>query len=299
MQGGARRTGSKSDRGPCWTYHCAACSCFCYGLQACNRKCTSGDAPSAGPALWLRTGSTKLLSRRPSSRIAALHSDYLPADKPLASSFQLFLDSDRNHVVICSLTVSHQPGHPPLPSRFCVRPRSLSTFDCQLLTSSSSTFQCAGRLPRLPRLPRASRGPDRGVGACRACPDFVGELLGTLDFSSLGLILNLQLSTFNRVSFPSPSSPYLCALCALCGENSSSFRSCLMSRHSPLATNSFIIRTSETPLPQLLYNPHLQAPLGSAGNKGLITGIIYLTSPSISVILSFCSTPAQFRQDGA
>ncbi len=44
-----------------------------------------------------------------------------------------------------------------------------------------------------------------------------------------------------------------------------------MSRHSPLATNSFIIRTSETPLPQLLYNPHLQAPLGSAGNKGLIT----------------------------
>ncbi len=36
------------------------------------------------------------------------------------------------------------------------------------------------------------------------------------------------------------------------GENSSSFRSSL-------------------PLPQLLYNPHLQAPLGSAGNKGLIT----------------------------
>src|SRR6266571_822187 len=33
----------------------------------------------------------------------------------------------------------------------------------------------------------------------------------------------------------------------------------------------FIIRTYETPLPQLLYNPHLQAPLGSAGNKGLIT----------------------------
>src|SRR5712692_4270341 len=35
--------------------------------------------------------------------------------------------------------------------------------------------------------------------------------------------------------------------------------------------NSFTIRTSKTPLPQLLYNPHLQAPLGSAGNKGLIT----------------------------
>src|SRR6266852_9243387 len=55
------------------------------------------------------------------------------------------------------------------------------------------------------------------------------------------------------------------------GENSSSFRSSLIPRHSPLTTNSFTIRTSKTPLPQLLYNPHLQAPLGSAGNKGLIT----------------------------
>src|SRR5260370_10442973 len=35
--------------------------------------------------------------------------------------------------------------------------------------------------------------------------------------------------------------------------------------------NSFTIRTSKTPLPQPLYNPHLQAPLGSAGNNGLIT----------------------------
>src|SRR6266436_6468135 len=76
---------------------------------------------------------------------------------------------------------------------------------------------------------------------------------------------------FNRVSFLSPSSPHLCALCVLCGENSSSFRSSLIPRHSPLTTNSFTIRTSKTPLPQLLYNPHLQAPFGSAGNKGLIT----------------------------
>src|SRR6266516_1102015 len=76
---------------------------------------------------------------------------------------------------------------------------------------------------------------------------------------------------FNRVSFLSPSSPHLCALCVLCGENSSSFRSSLIRRHSPLTTKSFTIRTSKTPLPQLLYNPHLRAPLGSAGNKGLIT----------------------------
>ena len=111
--------------------------------------------------------------------------------------------------------------------------------------------------------------------------------VSALDSSSLGLTLNLQsevrrlsrpeiptrsgLSTFNRVSFPAPSSPHLCALCVLCGENSSSFRSSLILRHSPFTTNSFTIRTSKTPLPQLLYNPHLQAPLGSAGNKGLIT----------------------------
>ncbi len=37
------------------------------------------------------------------------------------------------------------------------------------------------------------------------------------------------------------------------------------------SSNSFTIRTSKTPLPQLLYNPHLRAPLGSAGNKGFIT----------------------------
>src|SRR6266704_7173293 len=36
------------------------------------------------------------------------------------------------------------------------------------------------------------------------------------------------------------------------------------------SSKPFRIRTSKTPLPQLLYNPHLQAPLGSAGNKGLI-----------------------------
>src|SRR6266487_4693918 len=41
---------------------------------------------------------------------------------------------------------------------------------------------------------------------------------------------------------------------------------------APLTSSkSFTIRTSETPLLQLLYNPHLQTPLGSAGNKGLIT----------------------------
>src|SRR5713101_8151219 len=39
------------------------------------------------------------------------------------------------------------------------------------------------------------------------------------------------------------------------------------------SSKSFTILTSKTPLPQLLYNPHLRAPLGSAGNKGLITSL--------------------------
>ncbi len=139
------------------------------------------------------------------------------------------------------------------------------------LASSSPRNLCARPLPRLRLYRGASRGAGPGVGTCPACRDFVGEFLGALDSSYLGLALNLQLSTFNRVSFLFPSSPHLCALCVLCGENSLSFRSSLIPRHSPLTTNSFIIRTSKTPLPQLLYNPHLQAPLGSAGNKGLIT----------------------------
>ncbi len=154
-------------------------------------------------------------------------------------------------MVICSLILRHQPGHSLLHRGLFVPPPSFSTFNFELLTSSSPTFQCAARLPR----------PGQSAGACP-------ELLGSLDFSSLGLTFNFQPSTFNCVFFPSP---HLCALCVLCGKNSLSFRSSLIPRHSPLATNSFTIRTSETPLPQLLYNPYLQAPLGSAGNKGLIT----------------------------
>src|SRR6266704_329848 len=122
---------------------------------------------------------------------------------------------------------------------------------------------------------------------CRASlplPKLSAPCFSPLDFPSLSMTLNLQpevrrlsrpeiptrsgLSTFNRVSFLSPTSPHLCALC---GENASSFRSSLIPRQSPLTAKSFTISTSETPLPQLLYNPHLQASLGSAGNKGLIT----------------------------
>src|SRR6266851_5741425 len=177
----------------------------------------------------------------------------IPARNPFKHlHLQLSLDRSRNHVVICSLRLSHQPGRTapqaaPLRN-LCVR--------------------------RLPRLPRPCRGLGRGVPP-PSLLTFNFELLTSsssifqpLDFSSLGLTVNFQLSTFNRVFFLSPSSPHLRALC---GENSSSFPSSLTPRHSPLTTNSFTIRTSETPLPQLLYNPHLQAPLGSAGNKGLIT----------------------------
>jgi len=69
------------------------------------------------------------------------------------------------------------------------------------------------------------------------CPS---EPLRAVDSSRFELTLNLQLSTFNRVSFLSPSSRHLCALCVLCGENSSFF--------APLRfANSFIIRTYEHP----------------------------------------------------
>ncbi len=130
------------------------------------------------------------------------------------------------------------------------------------LQAASLRNLCVRRLARLsapawsgPRPCReASRGPGRGVPP-RSLLTFNFELLTSsssifqpLDFSSLGLTFNLQLSTFNCLSFPSS-------------------RLTLSQR----SANSFTIRTSMTPLPQLLYNPHLQAPLGSAGNKGLIT----------------------------
>src|SRR5712692_11163955 len=58
--------------------------------------------------------------------------------------------------------------------------------------------------------------------------------------------------------------------------------------------NSFTIRTSETPLPQPLYNPHLRAPLGSAGNKGLITPLesaLTKNSPVTPVESALTKTP--------
>ncbi len=162
------------------------------------------------------------------------------------------------------------------------------------------------------RLPRPCRGLGRGVPP-PSLLTFNFELLTSsssifqpLDFSSLGLTLDFQsevrrlsrpeiptgsgLSTFNRVFF-SPSSP---DLCALCGENSSSFRSSPIPHHSPFTTNSFTIRTSKTPLPQPLYNPHLRAPLGSAGNKGLITPLesaLTRNSPVTSLESALTKTP--------
>src|SRR6266568_4719269 len=133
--------------------------------------------------------------------------------------FQIFLDRDSNYVVIWYLILSH---HLSRASRDPARTTPQAAPLCNL---------CVRRLRRL----------GRGVGACP-------ELLGAFDSSSLGLTLNLQLSTFNRVSFPSSHLSL-----------------------SQRAAKSFTIRTSKTPLPQLLYNPHLQAPLGSAGNTGLIT----------------------------
>src|SRR5216684_4308358 len=62
--------------------------------------------------------------------------------------------------------------------------------------------------------------------------------------------------------------------------------------------NSFTIRTSKTPLPQLLYNPHLQAPLGSAGNKGLITPLESALTKRWGVA-GACPANAEFLFGGA
>ncbi len=43
----------------------------------------------------------------------------------------------------------------------------------------------------------------------------------------------------------------------------------------PLPCNSLRVRTSKTPLPQPLCNPHLRRPFGCAGNKGLASARIH------------------------
>src|SRR6266568_4158066 len=124
----------------------------------------------------LQPGQAFELGRRRPGRRSYFHSQaiFFPLND-FQVCFQLFLDSDRNHVVICSLILRRQPGHSPLHSRHC---------------------------------------------AARA----------------------FSFTSFTSTSFASLTS-----------------------------SKPFRIRTYETPLPQPLYNPHLRAPLGSAGNKGLIT----------------------------
>src|SRR6266700_4288634 len=56
-----------------------------------------------------------------------------------------------------------------------------------------------------------------------------------------------------------------------CQSSSAKFAFRMAFRDALFHAIPFRIRTSKTPLPQPLYNPHLRARLGSAGNKGLIT----------------------------
>src|SRR6266581_1012658 len=201
-----------------------------------------------------------------------------PLDRPFPASPASTLSQKTSGVLHINRALRNSSPYQPSTPAFSTPSRSIRTLTNKVidkpftsvllsfvfpssdyrLASSSPRNLCARRLRRHPRLPaptwsgpRASRGasggPGRGVGTCPACRDFIGEFLGALDSSFLGLALNLQLSTFNRVSFLFPSSPHLCALC---GENSSSFRSSLIPRHSPLTTKFFRIRTSETPLRQ-------------------------------------------------
>ena len=145
-------------------------------------------------------------------------------------------------------------GRRSRPVRAVSRTRRLSVRPFLSVCLAPSSSHLCGLCVR--RLPRPGRGGESSLSFCPSEP------LRAVDSSRFGLTLDFQLSTFNCLSFP--SSPHLCALRVLCGENSSFFA---LLRFA----NSFIIRTSETPLPQLLYNPHLREPLGSAGNKGLIT----------------------------
>ena len=144
-------------------------------------------------------------------------------------------------------------------------PPSVRPFLSVCLAPSSSHL-CALCLRRLPRPGRGGENsvsfrsspmPPSSPRLCALCALCVensssfcpSEPLRAVDSSRFGLTLDFQLLTFNRVSFL--SSPHLCALCVLCGESSSFF--------APQSfAKSFIIRTSMTPLPQLLYNPHLR-----------------------------------------
>ncbi len=148
-------------------------------------------------------------------------------------------------------------------------PRSVRPLLSVCLAPSSSHL-CAFCVRRLPRSGRGGENSSSfrsspvppssphlcalrvlcGENSSSFCPS---QPLRAVDSSRFELTFNFQLSTFNCLSFPSPSSPPLCALCVLCGENSSFFAPQRFAKSFTIRTsktpsrNSFIIRTYEHP----------------------------------------------------
>src|SRR6266446_9102711 len=80
------------------------------------------------------------------------------------------------------------------------------------------------------------------------------------------------------------------------GQGASSFQS---SSRIFCLPKSFTIRRSQTPLPQPLYNPHLQTPLVCAGNKGLITPLESALTKNSPVTPLECAVPEKGGGSGA
>ncbi len=80
------------------------------------------------------------------------------------------------------------------------------------------------------------------------------------------------------------------------GQGASSFQS---SSRIFCPPKSFTIRRSQTPLPQPLYNPHLQTLLVSAENKGLITPLESALTENSPVTPLECAVPEKGGGRGA
>ena len=132
-----------------------------------------------------------------------------------------------------------------------------------------AVFAKGGTASRALRLPRFSQGPcRRGALRFRRYRSSFARSRSLLDSSIPCILLNQSISAcYPPLVFAKLHSARPARLARHCAARVFSFTSFA----SLTSSKSFIIRTSKTPLPQLLYNPHLQAPLGSAGNKGLIT----------------------------
>jgi hypothetical protein len=141
--------------------------------------------------------------------------------------------------------------------------------------------------------PRRSPRSENIQTCQRSTPQF-GSRMHLRDFQTSFTPNSFPLNSF---ADPHPINPVASIFYKnIVGQGASSFQS---SSRIFCPPKSFTIRRSRTPLPQPLYNPHLQTLLVSAENKGLITPLESALTENSPVTPLECAVPEKGGGRGA